>query len=105
MFNEFIDTSILSTLGGCSLLVTLITQVFKRYLPENIDTKWLALGISIVVGILRIITIGDFSLDGIVSGLVNSVLLLSTSIGIYEVSKPLLTVPNTKSEKEEEDDG
>lgn len=54
--NEFVSIEILGTIAGCSAVITLLTQVFKKYLPEKLDTKWLALAFSIIIGILRIIT-------------------------------------------------
>lgn len=88
--NEFISIDILATIGGCSLIITLLTQVFKRYLPEKIDTKWLALVFSIIVGVLRIVYVGQFDFAGIVSGILNIFVLLGTSVGIYEVGKSVL---------------
>lgn len=83
--NEFVSIEILGTLAGCSLIITLLTQVFKRYLPEKIDTKWLALVFSIVVGTLRIFYIGQFDFEGITAGIFNIFVLLAASIGIYEI--------------------
>lgn len=83
--NEFISIEILSTMAGCSLIVTLLTQVFKKYVPEKIDTKWLALVFSIIVGVLRIIYVHQFDFSGIISGILNIVVLLAASIGIYEI--------------------
>lgn len=88
--NEFISIDILATIGGCSLIITLLTQVFKKYIPEKIDTKWLALVFSIIVGVLRIVYVGQFDFAGIVSGILNIFVLLGTSVGIYEVGKDLL---------------
>ena len=88
--NEFISIDILATIGGCSLVITLLTQIFKKYLPEKIDTKWLALVFSIIVGVLRIVYVGQFDFAGIVSGILNIFVLLGTSVGIYEVGKDLL---------------
>lgn len=88
--NEFISIEILGTIGGCSLIITLLTQIFKKYLPEKLDTKWLALVFSIIVGVLRIVYVGQFDFAGIVSGIINMFILLGTSIGIYEVGKDLL---------------
>lgn len=88
--NEFISIDILATIGGCSLIITLFTQVFKKYMPEKIDTKWLALVFSIIVGVLRIVYVGQFDFAGIVSGILNIFVLLGTSVGIYEVGKDLL---------------
>lgn len=88
--NEFISIDILATIGGCSLLITLLTQIFKKYIPDKIDTKWLALVFSIIVGVLRIVYVGQFDFAGIVSGILNIFVLLGTSVGIYEVGKDLL---------------
>ena len=83
--NDFVSIEILGTIAGCSAVVTLLTQVFKKYLPETFDTKWLALIFSTIVGILRIIYVGQFDFAGIVSGIVNIFVLLAASIGIYEI--------------------
>ena len=83
--NEFVSIEILGTIAGCSAIITLLTQVFKKYLPEKIDTKWLALVLSVIIGGLRIIYVGQFDFAGIVSGIINIFVLLGVSIGIYEV--------------------
>ena len=88
--NEFISIEILSTMAGCSLVITLLTQIFKKYLPEKIDTKWLALVFSIIVGVLRIFYVGVFDFVGIVSGILNIFVLLGASVGLYEVGKSVL---------------
>lgn len=84
--NEFVSIEILGTIAGCSAIITLLTQVFKKYLPEKIDTKWLALVLSVIIGGLRIIYVGQYDFAGIVSGIINVFILLSISIGIYEIS-------------------
>lgn len=83
--NEFVSIEILSTIAGCSVIITLLTQIFKQYLPEKFDTKWLALIFSVIIGGLRIIYIGQYDFAGIVSGIINIFVLLGVSIGIYEV--------------------
>lgn len=83
--NEFVSIEILGTIAGCSMIITLLTQVFKKYLPEKLDTKWLALVFSIIIGVLRIVYVGQFDFAGIVSGVINIFVLLSVSIGIYEI--------------------
>ncbi len=87
---EFISIEILGTMAGCSLVITLLTQIFKKYIPEKVDTKWLALAFSIIVGVLRIVYVGQFDFAGIVSGILNIFVLLGASIGIYEVGKDIL---------------
>ena len=83
--NDFISIEILGTIAGCSAIITLLTQVFKQYLPEKFDTKWLALIFSVIIGGLRIIYVGQYDFAGIVSGIINIFVLLGVSIGIYEV--------------------
>lgn len=83
--NEFISIEILGTIAGCSLVITLLTQVFKKFLPENVDTKWLALIFSVIIGGLRIIYVGQYDFAGIVSGIINIFVLLGVAVGIYEV--------------------
>lgn len=83
--NEFVDINILSTIAGCSIIITLLTQVFKKYLPEKLDTKWLALVFSIIIGVLRMIYIHQYDFAGITTGVFNIFILLAASIGIYEI--------------------
>ena len=84
--NEFVSIEILGTIAGCSAIITLLTQVFKKYLPEKFDTKWLALIFSFIIGGLRIVYVGQYDFAGIVSGIINIFILLSVAIGIYEIS-------------------
>ena len=83
--NDFISIEILGTIAGCSAIITLLTQVFKKFLPEKFYTKWLALIFSVIIGGLRIIYVGQYDFAGIVSGVINIFVLLGVSIGIYEV--------------------
>lgn len=83
--NEFINIEILGTIAGCSAIITLLTQVFKRFLPEKFDTKWLALIFSVIIGGLRIIYVGQYDFAGIVSGIINTFVLLGVAVGIYEI--------------------
>ena len=87
--NEFVSIEILGTMAGCSLIVTLLTQIFKRYLPKEVDTKWLALAFSTIIGVLRIFYVAQFDFAGIVSGIFNIFVLLAASIGIYEIGSPM----------------
>ena len=84
---EFVSMEMFATVVGCSAIIALLTQVFKKFLPENLDSKWLALAFSILVGVVRIIYVDDFSFAGITAGIVNIFLLLAIAIGEYEVVK------------------
>lgn len=90
--NEFVSIEILGTIAGCSLIITLLTQVFKKYLPEKVDTKWLALIFSVIVGVLRIIYVGQFDFAGITSGIFNVFILLAAAIGIHEVASSAVSM-------------
>ena len=83
--NEFVSIEILGTIAGCSTIITILTQIFKKYLPEKLDTKWLALIFSIIIGVLRIVYVGQYDFAGITSGVINIFILLGISIGIYEI--------------------
>lgn len=87
--NDFVSIEILSTMAGCSLIITLLTQVFKKYLPKSVDTKWLALVFSVIIGVLRIFYIHQFDFAGIVAGVFNIFVLLASAIGIYEIANPV----------------
>lgn len=89
--NDFISIEILGTIAGCSAIITLLTQIFKKFLPEKFDTKWLALIFSVIIGGLRIIYVGQYDFAGIVSGVINIFVLLGVSIGIYEVGSSIDT--------------
>ena len=93
--NEFVSIEILGTIAGCSLIITLLTQIFKKYLPEKIDTKWLALVFSIIIGVLRIIYLQQFDFAGITSGIFNIFVLLAGAIGIHEIINPAVATIKT----------
>ena len=104
--NEFVNIEILGTIAGCSLIITLLTQLFKKYLPEKIDAKWLALAFSIVVGVLRIIYLQQYDFAGITTGVINIFILLSTAIGIHEITNPTVAsikTMMTKGDKKDEE--
>ena len=92
--NEFVSIEILGTIAGCSAVITLLTQIFKKYLPEKFDTKWLALIFSMIIGVLRIIYVGQFDFAGIVSGIINIFVLLGVSVGLYDVGASVLNKLN-----------
>ena len=98
---NFITMEMFLTVAGCSIIITLLTQVFKRFLPETVDSKWLALVFSIIVGVVRIIYLADFSFAGITTGIVNVVLLLAIAIGEYEVVKSAVNKVTELLKKEE----
>lgn len=102
--DEFVGIEILGTITGCSAMITLLTQVFKKFLPDTTDTKWLALIFSVVIGLLRIIYVGEFGFAGIISGILNIFILLGGSIGIYEIISSVVIKPAVKEVEDIGDD-
>lgn len=96
--SDFVSIEILGTMAGCSLIITLLTQVFKRYLPEKIDTKWLALAFSIKLAYINYTKYPNYDFAGITAGIFNIFVLLSSSIGIYEIANPIATDVKTMFE-------
>ena len=103
--NKFVSIEFLGTIAGCSAIITILTQIFKKYLPENLDIKWLALAFSIIIGVLRIIYIGQFDFAGIVSGIINIFILLGISVGIYEIGDSAVKKIKSLTGKEENSNG
>jgi len=82
---QFFTKEILMTFGGQVTLVALLTEAIKLYI-NKIDPKVISLILSIGISLIVQLTFKqDFSTDGIILCLFNSVLILLTSIGEYEV--------------------
>ena len=87
---EFITSDMFLTFAGCLAIVALITQVIKSLPPLNkINTLWSTFGISILVGVIRLFLIGDFTAQGITMGLLNILAIYLGAIGGYETVKQI----------------
>ena len=87
---EFITSDMFLTFAGCLAIVALVTQVIKSLPPLNkINTLWTTFGISILVGVIRLFLIGDFSAQGITMGLLNILAIYLGAIGGYETVKQI----------------
>lgn len=85
---EFITLDMLLSLAGCILIVAIITEALKKYF-KNLDALLLNLICSIVIGILRIIVINDFSMTGIITGILNVFVIMLSAGGSYDTAKKL----------------
>lgn len=87
---DYFTWEYLATYGGMTALVTAVTQLVKRYLPQ-VDPKWIALVAALLGQIgVQILYLKDWSVSGIVMALINVVCVLLGSIGAYEtVVKPV----------------
>lgn len=80
--NEFITVQIVLSLAGCVGIVIATTQLVKKYI--KIDPKIIALIISLILGIGRIIIMGNYDAISIFIGLLNIIPILWGSIGGYD---------------------
>lgn len=78
----FITSELLLSLAGCVGVVMAVTQVLKKHI--NVSPKNIALIVSIIVGVSRIIILKRFSLDEIFIGIINILPILCGAIGAYD---------------------
>lgn len=87
---EFITSDMFLTFAGCLAIVALVTQVIKSLPPlDKINTLWTTFGVSILVGVIRLFLIGDFSAQGITMGVLNILAIYLGAIGGYETVKQI----------------
>lgn len=87
---EFITSDMFLTFAGCLAIVALVTQVIKSLPPlDKINTLWTTFGVSILVGVIRLFLIGDFTTQGIIMGVLNILAIYLGAIGGYETVKQI----------------
>ena len=87
---EFITSDMFLTFAGCLAIVALVTQVIKSLPPlDKINTLWSTFGVSILVGVIRLFLIGDFTAQGITMGILNILAIYLGAIGGYETVKQI----------------
>ena len=87
---EFITSDMFLTFAGCLAIVALVTQVIKSLPPlDKINTLWTTFGVSILVGVIRLFLIGDFTAQGITMGVLNILAIYLGAIGGYETDKQI----------------
>ena len=87
---EFITSDMFLTFAGCLAIVALVTQVIKSLPPlDKINTLWTTFGVSILIGVIRLFLIGDFTAQGITMGLLNILAIYLGAIGGYETVKQI----------------
>ena len=86
---NFITIDMFLSLTACITIVALGTQLLKKYV--NYDAKWLALILSAIVTVIRLIVVADYSILGIVVGMFNILPILFGAVGGYEtLVKPIV---------------
>ena len=72
----------LATIGGCTAVVTALTQIVKHYI--KIDPKWIALILSLIIQVSTCAILGDLALMSLLIAVINAVLVTGASVGLYE---------------------
>lgn len=85
---EFITIDLLLTLAGCVLVVGIVTEALKHYFVK-INPLWLNFFVSLIIGVVRIIVVGDYTFAGIVTGILNIFVIMLAAGGGYDTVSSL----------------
>ena len=87
---EFIALDMLLSLAGCVVVVGIITEVLKIYF-KKINALWLNFFVSLIIGVVRIFVVGDLSVAGVVTGVLNIFVIMLAAGGGYDTVKSIKT--------------
>jgi membrane protein implicated in regulation of membrane protease activity len=82
-----ISVTDLLTIPGIILLVGIIIQVAKVYLPADY-IQLFALGLAIVLGLVAVAVLGPWTAQGYLDGFLRGVVAGAASVGGYQIAKP-----------------
>ena len=85
---DFITMDMFLTLAGCIVVVMLIVEALKIYFKQ-INALLLNFITSIIVGVTRILIIGDFTWQGILLGILNIFVIMLAAGGGYDTVKTI----------------
>jgi len=85
---EFISLDMLLSLAGCVTIVAIVTEALKKYFTKS-NALWLNFTCSLIIGVLRIFIIKDFSMEGIVTGILNIFVIMLAAGGGYDTVKSI----------------
>ena len=91
---DFISVRILLSLPGCITLVTLSTQILKKYITK-LESRTIALIVSVVVAIARVIAKEEYTLISIIIGLINTIPILWGATAAYDTMMKKDKIPIT----------
>jgi hypothetical protein len=86
---EFITLDMLLSLAGCVAIVAIVTEALKRYFTK-INALWLNFVCSIIIGVIRIYFLHDFTATGIVTGILNIFVIMLAAGGGYDTVKAVV---------------
>ena len=85
---DFITMDMFLTLAGCVIVVMLMVEALKIYFKQ-INALLLNFITSIIVGVTRILIIGDFTWQGILLGILNIFVIMLAAGGGYDTVKTI----------------
>ena len=85
---DFITMDMFLTLAGCVIIVALIVQALKVYFTK-VNALLLNFIISLLVGVIRIFVVGDFTWQGIILGILNVFVIMLAAGGGYDTVKTI----------------
>lgn len=85
---EFISLDMLLSLAGCVMIVAIVTEALKKYFTK-INALWLNFTCSLIIGILRVFVVNDFTVNGIITGILNIFVIMLAAGGGYDTVKSI----------------
>ena len=82
---EFTSLQQLATTAGSVVVVTLITQYVKEFLPEKFPIRLFVLLLSLVLQV-GLVLIMNPSVEAVILAIVNGFVVATSSMGTYEAS-------------------
>jgi len=81
--NDFITLEFLGTFSGVVVVVTLLTQIVKRFVAAY-DPKWIALTLAGMMSTVKQLAAGDVSAVGWILAGLNALVIAGAAIGTFE---------------------
>ena len=86
---DLLSTGTLTTISGTAAVVTVLTQVIKRY-ATRLDPKWIALALSILISYALCFITGATDLESLIIAGVRALVASGSSVGLYESGKSVI---------------
>lgn len=86
---EFITLEMLLSLAGCVAIVAIITEALKKYFTK-LNALTLNFICSVIIGAIRIFVVSDFTVTGIITGILNIFVIMLAAGGGYDTVKSIL---------------
>ena len=86
---EFITLEMLLSLAGCITIVAIITEALKKYFTK-LNALMLNFLCSVIIGVIRIFIVSDFTVTGIITGILNIFVIMLAAGGGYDTVKSIL---------------